>query len=344
MKFKNILPIIFPVLLSACGSGSSGGGSSYDFTAAAEAVFTDTARALRVFADSMNGSLGTADLMGLFTKGFASIKTPVSARAVSCNSTVCMDATAVEGKYYGVGLLIQSNNNGLSAYFGIEAWSDIVGTSDKYDFDIASPITNSGNLFCCNGEGDLANGSSYISNVSMMLAYADVTFSYTGSGGGAVDGAHTVRFVFADDAITDGQRGDLLYNDAGTYKWVDSRDGSLDVARPATPVQMDSAVTDWTNESEKGNQNIPVIYTGVLPAVGTDPIVVSEDDMRADANYSFKFPTEKLVIFPTLIDGSDEGMVTDVKTLLQRIHLQGMPHSTATLGDAGDTILTITAL
>ncbi len=335
-------------LLSACGGSGSDGGN-YSFTAEVEAVLTDTARVLSRTSDTVHDLLQGEGLFETFMSSL-NLKSKIEASAISCNSTVCMDATAISGKYYGAGLLIQSENNGLSANFGGEAWSDIVGTSTKYDFDTATPVTNAGTLYCCNGNGgNLAGTDSYISDVSFMLAYADVTFTYSGSGNGAMNTAHTVRFIFAedaDDSIAGEQRGDLLYHvGGGIFAWIDSADGSQDLTRPAAPVQMNSSVTDWTNPGEKGNQLIPVIYASAIPASGTGMIFTSEDELAAPATYSFVFPTEKLVIFPTLQDnGVDAGQVSDVKSLLEKIHLQGLPHSTATLGGAGDTILTITPL
>ncbi|MFH1625404.1 MAG: hypothetical protein ABID54_09665 [Pseudomonadota bacterium] len=35
------------------------------------------------------------------------------------------------------------------------------------------------------------------------------------------------------------QRGDVRYNDNGTWKWIDSTDGSYDTTRPASPVVLD---------------------------------------------------------------------------------------------------------
>lgn len=333
-KGRCVLLLAVSLMLGACTKKSgSGSGTSYSFSAAANVLLSASS---------------------LMTQSSRSLK-PMDSRSVDpCNNHPCFTPTAVSGKYFGVGLLIQSNGNGMSGYFGRSEWSSITGTSLTYDFDLASPLTNSGTFTCCNGTGDLASeNSSYIEDVSFLLGYVDVTFTYAGSANTLMNVSHKVRFIFADDVIAGAKRGDLLYflstanGGSDTFEYF-SADGNHSSTRPTSPITQDSAVTAWTNPwGSVGNQTIPVMYSGaVLPTSDSEKITVTQTQLAsANRTYSFKFPSEDLVIFPTLLggtDGDDRGLVFSIVTLLQKIHLQGLPHSTATLGRASDTVLTIT--
>jgi hypothetical protein len=265
-----------------------------------------------------------------------------------CSSVVCFTPTAISGKYFGTGLLIQSNGNGMMAYFGQESWSGISGTSTSYAFDLATPILNTGNLVCCTNTGALNNGSSYIESIAYLFGYLDVTFTLSGiTGNVSMNGTYTLRFVLADGAITDGVRGDVLIFDSGNFKWMNSDSSTLTTTRPANPVVMNTGVTNWTNPfgTDKGNQNIPVIYANVIPSSGSGLMLISDTELQvANKTYSFGFNPKNFVVFPTLInDGNDINMIYSEKELMRLIHLGGLPHSQQAMGIGGpaDTELVI---
>jgi hypothetical protein len=307
-------------------------GKSYSFTAAAKASIGLKSQ----------GLLETSsESLGLATSG-----------PTLCSSVICFTPTTLTGKYYGTGLLIQSNGNGMSAYFGKEAWSEIKGTSESMDFSSASPLIHSGNLFCCNGSGDLESANSYVSDVMYLFGYLDATFTVSGvTGNTSMNREFVVRFVLADGAIPEGKRGDLLLKDTtdGVFKWMDSAISAdtLFASRPQAPVVMNTSVTNWTNPfgTDKGNQTIPVIYAGVLPASGSGNLTVKEAELAAGGKtYTFGFDPSNFVMFPTLLL-ADINMLSSLKELLSRIHLGGLPHSAQSMGvgSPASTVLRIDA-
>lgn len=317
-------------VLAACGKKDS---SSYDFSSNVSTELTSSTVMTRFM------KMATDPLKAL--QILASTITPFDSRSVDpCDSMFCVTPSAVSGKYFGVGLSIQADGKGMSANFGKDSWSDITGTSTAYDFDLTTPVTNTGDLMCCNGTGDLSSDNTYIEAVTFLLGYVDVTFTLASPVNGTAAGTHTVRFVLADDVITDGVRGDLLYSDSGTFKWVDSSTGSMSTTRPTSPVTMDSDVTGWENPWGKvGSTDIPVIYAGVDDSDGK--VTTSESNLKGKDTYSFNFPAADLVIFPMILKDQDEGLIDSVKTMLQKIHLQGLPHHQQDLPRAGDTGITI---
>jgi hypothetical protein len=260
-----------------------------------------------------------------------------------CKDNVCFTPTQLTGKYYGVGLMIQSNNSGMMAYFGQDSWSGITSASKSYNFDFQNPISESGNLVCCTSEGDLANGNSYFSDAVYMFGYFDVTFeipSSSGANGDAI-GTHTIRFVLADDAVDQAKRGDLLYSDAGTFKWMDS-EGVLSTTRPTAPITMDAGVVNWSNPyGDKGNQSIPVINSMLEEATGGGVNIVTEDELKIQGRtYSFDFQADGFIAFPTLLR-NDIGMLDSRKKLMSLVHIQGLPHSKYNMGSSATSKLTI---
>jgi hypothetical protein len=300
------------VFISCSEKDGSGGGMDkiYDFTS------------------TVTGVLKSASLA-------PSISSDVETEANTfCSSVFCATPSDITGKYFATGLLIQSNGSGLSAYFGQTSWSQIDANSPMYNFSLSSPVSNSGNLFCCAGSGDLAGANTYYSDVSYLMAYMDITFTLTSGMGvhGAAVGTHTVRVIVANGAIAGASRGDLLYKDTdNAFKWMDSTNGTLTTTRPSSPVQMDSAVTNYVNPfgPSAGNQEIPVIYAGLNSTdINGGPLVVSETDLRTNGKtYEFYFNAENLIIFPTIIKNQDEGMISSLQTLLTKFHIQGLPYT-----------------
>jgi hypothetical protein len=315
------------VLLSCGEDRDEGGGSSYSFSSVASTLLTDS---LAMF--SNNAAKAT------LVRSFTSL----------CTSVICFTPTAVTGKYFGVGLLIQSEGNGLSAYFGQDEWGSITGSSPAYSFNIGTPITNAGDLWCCNGRGDLANGTSYISDVTFLLKYVDVTFTFTGSGAVDVDKAHTLRFVFANLASDDADapnalRGDILYFDSGAFKWVDA-DGDFHLgsgARPSDAINQDDAVTNWSNPwGTVGQQSIPTVGSAVK-SEGGGVMVTSETELKeVGRTYSFKFPVDDLIVFPDRLH-ADAGMINSLEEMLEHVHMAGLPHGSRGVIGASDTELSV---
>jgi hypothetical protein len=274
-----------------------------------------------------------------------------------CSSVVCFTPTALTGRFFGTGFLIQSKGNGMVAYFGQDSWSGITGSSETYDFSSATPVTHPGTLTCCNGTGNLDSSSSYIESAIYLFSYLDATFTVSGvTGNTSMNREFTVRFLMADDAVTSGKRGDLLLKDPddGVFKWMDTSTsaggnvgaGTLTTTRPASPVTMDEAVTDWTNPfgSGQGNQEIPVIYAPVLPESGSGVVSITESGLSVDGqSYTYGFDPTNFVMFPTMIKTSDINMLYSYKELLAKIHLGGLPHSQQSkgVGSPASTILTI---
>lgn len=358
MKSSTRLYLLGYVLaLGGCAKQGSSG-SSYTFAAAAKIkLATGATLAASAFDDAVDGVMNGFSHMINFVK---SDFQPLDSRSVNpCNNHPCFTPTALSGKFFGVGLLIQSSGNGLSAYFGKSAWSSITGTSETYDFVLGDDISHTGDLTCCNGTGDLSKpDSSYIESVSYLLGYVDATFRYTGSMNPDMnDNFHHVRFILADDVIAGAKRGDLMYykilpdgSGTPTFEYYNA-DGTHSTIRPTDPITMNSAVVDYVNPfGTVGNQTIPVIYSGVVTATSdTEKITVTQTQLETvGRTYSFKFPSKDFIIFASLLGGQDDPtgndlkLVYDVVTLLQRVHLQGLPHSVAILGGASDSVLDIT--
>ena len=275
-----------------------------------------------------------------------------------CSSVICFTPTVLTGKYYGTGFLIQSDGNGMVAYFGQDSWSSITGASKSYDFNSTSPIENSGTLTCCGGTGDLTSANTYIESIIYLFGYIDATFAVSGvTSNTSMNREFTVRFVLADGAIASGIRGDLLLKDPadGVFKWIDTSvnaggnvgDGTLVATRPQTPIVLNSAVTNWTNPfgSTQGNQSIPVIYAPVLTSAGTGVYTVSESDLNTPGKtYQFSFDPTNMVIFPMLMASSDLNSLSTYAQLLNKISLGGLPHSGQPMGvgNPAGTQLTVT--
>lgn len=323
------MSICIAALVFACGDDRKGGGpgKSYNFTvsSAARLKSTDVSSTARIGNPS----------------------TMFSSAPANCTDNVCFTPTALTGKYFGVGLMIQSGGNGMNAYFGQESWSGITAASTSYDFDFNTPITETGTLVCCTGTGDLSSENTYFSDAIYLFGYLDATFEVaadSGANGDAI-GPHTVRFILADDAIESAKRGDLMYKDADTtFKWMDSTDsGTLSATRPTSPVTMNSSVVSWSNPygDDKGNSTIPVISTLIAEPESGGVHQVSESELKtADRTYTYDFPVNGFIFFPTVLR-SDIGMLSSKKELLSRIHLQGLPHTEYEMGSAGSTVLTI---
>ncbi len=308
--------LAFSVLIVADCSQTTGG-KSYDFTATSSASLALKSRRASTRTDG----------------------------PTLCSSVVCVTPTALTGKYYGTGLLIQSSGNGMVAYFGQDSWSGITGTSTSYSFDTASPVTNTGNLNCCGGTGDLASSNTYVSDVIYLFGYLDATFSLSGiTSNTNMNRSFTVRFVLADGAITNGVRGDLLLKDPSdsTFKWMDTSvsaggdvgAGTLVTSRPASPVTMNSSVTGYTNPfgTEQGNQTIPVIYAPVIPSGGGVYTITETALNTANQTYTFNFDPANFVMFPSLQASTDLNMLSTYTAMLQNIHLGGLPHSGQSMG------------
>ena len=315
-------------LLVGCKAGNEGGadsGSAYSFTSPASAKIA---------------------LNSLVSRSIDSdVHTQSSTGPTLCSSVVCFTPTAITGKYFGTGLLIQSNGNGMMAYFGQDSWSTITGTSTAYDFDAASPITNTGTLTCCTSTGDLSGSSSYVESVANLFSYLDVTFAVTGvTGNISMNATYTLRFVMADGAITDGVRGDVLIFDSGAFKWMDNGTSALSTTRPSVPVTMNSSIVNYTNPfGSSGNQTIPVIYANVIPASGSGVFSIDESTLRATTNtYSYGFNMTNFIMFPSM-QHADLNMISSLKELMSRVHLGGLPHSQQSrgVGSPADTKLKI---
>ena len=274
-----------------------------------------------------------------------------------CSSVVCFTPSVLTGKYYGSGFSIQSNGNGMVAYFGQESWSSIKGTSSTYSFDSSAPTINSGTLTCCGGTGDLTSENTYIESVIYLFAYLDATFTVSGvTGNTSMNREFTVRFVFADDAITGGKRGDVLLKDPAdsAFKWIDTAtsaggnvgSGTLTSTRPSTPVTMNTSVKNWTNPfgSDKGNQSIPVLSAPIVTASGIGVFQVNETQLKTvGRTYNYSFDPSNFIVFPAL-QKTDINSIYSYVQLLSNIHLGGLPHSGQPLGvgNPASTVLTVT--
>jgi hypothetical protein len=330
MQLKTIvIACLSLVLLTTVGCSGTTGGQSYNFTAA-----TNVALGLKSRRDESRTTGPTL-----------------------CSSVICVSPTALTGKYYGAGLLIQSSGSGMVAYFGQESWSQITGASTSLPFDSASPVTNAGNLTCCGGTGNLASSSAYISDVIYLFGYLDATFALTGiTSNTNMNRTFTVRFVLADGAISGGVRGDLLLKDPAdsVFKWINTATsaggdvgaGTLVTSRPTSPVTMNSSVTAYTNPfgTTQGNQTIPVIYAPVIPASGGVYTISEAELSTSSRTYTFRFDPTNFVMFPSLQSATDLNMLSTYTSMLQRIHLGGLPFSTQPqgVGSPASTELTVT--
>lgn len=337
--YKVFTPFLTSALLTSCSdskSSTSPSATAYSFTTAASASFN-------LKSLSLNPDTGSRDLN-------------LASGPTLCSSVVCFTPTALTGKYYGTGFLIQSSGNGMVAYFGQDSWSNITGTSATYDFDSATPTTNAGSLYCCNGTGDLSSSNTYISDAIYLFAYLDATFTVSGvTSNTNMNREFTVRFIFADDAITSAKRGDLLIKDPtdDTFKWIDSSvsaggivgDGTLVTTRPTTPITMNTSVKDWTNPfgANQGNQSIPVIYAPISPSTGEVYQITETELNTAGKTYTYSFDPTNFVMFPSLLTADKDTLYSYVK-LLSNIHLGGLPHSAQSMGvgNPATTILTVT--
>jgi hypothetical protein len=259
-----------------------------------------------------------------------------------CTSVICLTPDSATGKYFGAGLLIQSSGKGMSSYFDHESWSSVTTASATKDFDLAAPLTHSGTLYCCGGEGDLSSENTYFSDTSYMFQYLDIGFTIPASLGmrGTAVGTHNIRFILADDAVASAKRGDLMVWDSSQYKWMD-QDGNLSAIRPSSPVTMNEKVVDWQSPfgDGKGNTEIPVIYAGLKePSNGKQ--VTSEDELKKSATYTFDFNAAGMIMFPDLLH-ADGAMIGDLKSLLGKIHLRGLEYGSRGVLELGTTTLTI---
>ena len=326
----------FPSCSDSNKSDKGAPGKSYAFSAAGFGSFKLKAASLA----SVEKTLGTALATG----------------PALCSSVVCFTPTSLTGKYFGTGFLIQSNGNGMVAYFGQDNWSSITATSEKYSFDTASPTTHSGSLFCCNGSGDLTSSNTYISDAIYLFAYLDATFTVSGvTSNTSMNREFTVRFILADDAVASAKRGDLMLKDPAdnVFKWRDpstsaggiTGQGTLVTTRPSSPVTMNTSVQNWTNPNgtDKGNQTIPVINAPLLPTSG-EVYQVNESDLNvAGKTYTYNFDPTNFVMFPTF-QTADKNSLHSYFQLLSNIHLAGLPHSGQPLGvgNPASTTLTVT--
>ncbi|MCX6117456.1 MAG: hypothetical protein NT027_07940 [Proteobacteria bacterium] len=315
-------------------------GKSYSFDAVAKATLKMKSTSL---ADSDLGAVGS--------------EATALAGPTLCSSVVCFTPSALTGKYYGSGFSIQSNGNGMVAYFGQDAWSNIKGTSSTYSFDSSVPTTNSGTLTCCGGTGDLTSENTYIESVIYLFAYLDATFTVSGvTSNTLMNREFTVRFVFADDAITGGKRGDVLMKDPADsiFKWIDTAtsaggnvgNGTLTTTRPTAPVTMNASVKNWVNPfgSDKGNQSIPVLYAPITPSSGTGVFQVNETQLKTvGRTYNYSFDPSNFIMFPSL-QKTDLNSIYSYVQLLSNIHLGGLPHSGQSMGvgNPASTVLTVT--
>jgi hypothetical protein len=354
-KMNKILFSVFSLFaLAACSQESEESGSSYDFEAAATAKLS-----LKVLDTLLyqNRSLSPGR-----AQGDAAFNLLASTAPSLCTSVVCFTPSQLTGKYFGTGLLIQSGGNGMVAYFGQDAWSGITGESEAFEFDAANPIENSGNLTCCNGQGDLSTpNNSYISDVNYLFGYLDATFAVSGvTGNTAMNTTYTLRFVMATGAVTGGVRGDVLMRVdgggascpvtntgcTGSFKWMDSTNENFSTTRPASPVVMNASVVDWVNPfgTDQGNQEIPVLGVPVFPESGEGVLVITETELKATGStYGFQFDPNSFVMFPTVLQ-ADINSISSKKALMEKVHLAGLPHSAQSMGvgNPASTVLVIT--
>lgn len=269
--------------------------------------------------------------------------------SMECNSQpnyICFAPSKLTGKYFGAGLLIQAQGNGMLAYLHADNWAAISGASETFDFDASAPLSSSGALKCCGGEGDLAADNVYFSDTAYVFAYLDATFQLPYSTADKqnvsplMKGDHTIRFVMVDDIIAGYKRGDLLYKDTDSvFKWVDST-GSLSATRPTSPLTMHKKIVDLEPRFADGKEAVPVFYTGVNAAADGGLNVTSEAELKeTDITYTFSFDTSGFMV---LMRGADQMLtVQSIKDIFTYIHLAGLPNDHFSYGASGKTGLTI---
>lgn len=324
--FRSTLAICIGISIILCGCNSNSN-SSYNFSTSSKATLKSTSLSSRV--------------------EFSEVGRRATEPA-NCTDNVCYTPTSLTGKYFGTGLMIQGGGQGMNAYFGQEGWSSITASSKTYDFDFKTPVTHTGNLVCCAGNGDLTSENTYFSDAIYLFAYLDATFTIPSGSGASGDaiGTHVVRFIFANDVISTAKRGDLMYKDTdNTFKWMDSTTGALSSTRPTSPITMDTNVVNWTNPygTDKGNQEIPVINTAIAAPASGGVFQVKESELKIEGRtYSYDFPSAGLIFFATVLK-TDIGVLSSRQQVLSKIHLQGLPHSKYQMSSsAGTTTLTIT--
>lgn len=309
-----------------------GSKSSYDFSASAAATISSSKLAATESARPSAGLIQTAGPKFLCT-------------STQPNLT-CVAPSALTGKYFSVGLLIQANGSGMLSYLLGDEWSSITGTSETFDFDAANPITVSGSFKCCGGEGDLTGENVYFSDVAYLFGYLDATFEIPFSAAQqatvspAMIAPHTVRYVFADDVLTGYVRGDLLYKDVdGSFKWMD-QEGALSSTRPSAPITMDDQVVSGAPSFSDAKTPVPPISTSLQTATGEGVIQTSEDELKTEGRtYSFDFDTTYAVAL--MVGQSDLSLLQTTKDLMERLHFQGLPSSEFTFGSSGTSTLSV---
>ena len=327
--------LFFAILTSSCGKTTESSSSkSYSFSSTANSLLKSSTTLLRNSNSSglqLDGSSSTGGAGTLCSTG---------------QTITCAGPTAMTGKYFSVGLLIQSNGNGMQSYLLADNWNGITASSTTYEFDAKNPIKSSGNLICCGGSGDLSSQNTYFSNGSFLFAFLDLTFKVPYSTtqktrvSAEMSGSHTVRFVMVDGILTSYKRGDLLYKDGdGIFKWIDSSSGVMSATRPTSPVTMNSSVVNYTSPFDGLTSPIPIIYTEINEIAGSK-ITTSEESLKQSGKvYSFDFNAGSLVVF--MLKSDELELISSKKELLSRIHLSGLPHSSFTFGTSGTSTLTI---
>lgn len=328
--------LICIALLQACSdeknsdASSSSSKQSYDFSAAISTIIVGDN-----LASTTLRSLKEADTFY---------------EAMECDSQpnyICFAPSKLTGKYFGAGLLIQAQGNGMLTYLHEDNWAGIDASRKAFDFDSDEPLSSSGELKCCGGEGDLAADNVYFSDAAYVFAYLDATFQlpYSTSDKQNVSplmkGAHTMRFVMVDDILDDYKRGDMLYKDSdGVFKWIDST-GTLSATRPAAPLTMHKKVVDLEPRFEGGKEAVPVFYTGLNNAADGGVNVTSEEELKqAGITYTFSFDTSAFMV---LMRGADQMLtVQSIKDIFNYIHLQGLPNDYFSWGGSGRTDLNVT--
>ena len=327
-----VMVCVFAIgLITGCGEGGKKdpgpGGSNYSFSVASGTRVGGTGLGLR---GTVEKNLRTNLLDG-----------PASL-CVDQPNFFCVAPSALTGKYLSVGLLIQANGAGMQTYFHSDAFSSVTGASEAFDFDAAAPVTHTGDIKCCGGTGNLTGENVYFSDVTYLFGYLDATFQIPYSTtqqstvSDAMKGNHTVRFVMADNILSSYKRGDLLYKDSdGTFKWMD-QSGNLSATRPASPITMDTNVVNYTSPfPELVNVSVPIFYSGL-----SEKVLTSEEKLKETGKtYAFSFDSSSLII---VTKGKDQlSLLQTPKDLMSALHLQGMPHTSLTLGQAGTSVLTV---
>jgi len=196
---------VLSIIFSGCGEDGKkdkdGKGKSYSFSAAATAIVKSSRLALT---SSNSESKGDEESI----KAGALTSTSGAAHLCATGQTItCVAPSALTGKHYGIGLLIQAGGRGMQSYLLSDSFSSITVTGPSYDFNAANPVTSTGALTCCGGEGDLAGENTYFSNVAYVFGYLDATIAVPFTDAQLnqvpqeVKGNHTVRFVLFENAV-----------------------------------------------------------------------------------------------------------------------------------------------